>query len=524
MWQLPPLQPEEILIYLRKSRTDDPLLSVEEVLSKHEQMLNEWVERNLPGLGPVPERNRYREVVSGETIASRPRVQEMLRQVEHPQYKAVLIVDPQRLSRGDLEDIGRMVKLLRYSNTIVITLPYSYDLRDERDRDAFERELKRGNEFLEYQKKIMNNGRLLAVENGWFIGNKPPYGFDIVAVKDGKRTCYTLAPNPVQAPVVKKAFELFAKGYSCGQVARTLNDMGAPTAKGGKWHRETLSKMRTNLHYIGKVYWNRRQTVKTVEDGEVVESRPVNADFLVFPGRHEAMIDMETWNAVQEHRDKIPPVKERAKCVNPLAGLAFCKCGRVMNRRAYIRKGVERSAPRLLCPAQTECGTPSSTMDDVLAQVAAVLRECIADIELKIENSSTDSVELHAQLIAQMEKRLADLDKLELSQWDKYTQEGMPKHIFDQLNAKVLQEKAEVQQALFVARDTLPEPVDYVQKKAMFSDALAALLDPDAPAREQNILLKKCIDRIDYKREPIASTNRRQGTGGPIELEIHLRV
>ena len=33
-----------------------------------------------------------------------------------------------------------------------------------------------------------------------------------------------------------------------------------------------------------------------------------------------------------------------------------------------------------------------------------------------------------------------ELEKLELSQWDKYTQEGMPKHIFEQLNAKVLAE------------------------------------------------------------------------------------
>ncbi|MBR5878311.1 MAG: recombinase family protein, partial [Akkermansia sp.] len=200
MWQIPPLSPDEIIMYLRKSRTDDPLLSVEEVLSKHEQMLDEWVERNLPGIGRVPESNRFREIVSGETLESRPQVKEVLHRVESPHAKAVLIVEPQRLSRGDLEDIGRLVKLLRYSNTLVFTLQYNYDLRDERDRDNFERELKRGNEFLEYQKRIMGNGRLLAVENGWFIGNKAPYGYDRVSVKEGKKTCYTLSPNPDQAP------------------------------------------------------------------------------------------------------------------------------------------------------------------------------------------------------------------------------------------------------------------------------------------------------------------------------------
>ena len=199
MWNLPPMKPDGIILYLRKSRTDDPILSVEEVLAKHEQMLDEWVERNLPGLGRVPEENRYREVVSGETLDSRPKVQEVLRRIESPRIKAVLIVEPQRLSRGDLEDIGRLVKLLRYSNTLVLTLQYSYDLRDERDRDAFERELKRGNEFLEYTKRIMYNGRLLSVENGNFIGNTAPYGYRKNQIKEGKKKTFTLEPVPEEA-------------------------------------------------------------------------------------------------------------------------------------------------------------------------------------------------------------------------------------------------------------------------------------------------------------------------------------
>ena len=60
MWQLPQMSPNEILIYLRKSRTDDPLLSVGEVLAKHEQMLNEWVKRTFPsgGTEPIP-RSRF---------------------------------------------------------------------------------------------------------------------------------------------------------------------------------------------------------------------------------------------------------------------------------------------------------------------------------------------------------------------------------------------------------------------------------------------------------------------------------
>ena len=524
MWPLPPLTPEEILDYLRKSQSDDPLLTVEEVLEKHEQMLDGWVERNLPGAGPVPEENRIREVVSGETIESRPGMLELLRRVESPRIKAVLCTEPQRLSRGSLKEIGHIVELLRYSNTIVITLQYVYDLRDARDRESFERELMRGNEYLEYYKRIQQNGRLLSVQNGNYLGTHPPYGYNKISFKEGKKTCYTLEPHPEQAPIVKLIFEMYAKGFGSHKIARTLNEMGVKTQRGGKWHAESLKKMRTNEHYIGKVVWNRRQTTKTVEKGEVVTSRPLSEEYLVFPGRQPAIIEQELWDAVQEIRNKIPRVKGKAKCVNPFAGLVFCQCGRAMTKRVYKNKGVERAPARLLCVDQSECGTPSCYVHEMEEAVAAELREAIRDFELKIMNDTGSSAALHKQVIARHEKRLEELNKLELSQWDKYTKEDMPKHIFEQLNAQVLQEKDEVQQALCVARDTLPEPVDYAKKITLFSDALKLLMDPDAPALEKNMLLKKCIDYIEYNRKKKPGGNRRWGEPEPMELDIHLRV
>ena len=198
---------DEILVYLRKSRSDDPLLSVEEVLQKHETILDEWSEKNFGEA--VPEKNKFREIVSGETIADRPQMLDVLRRIESPQIKAIMVVEVQRLSRGDLEDAGRLIKLLRYTNTYVITPQKTYDLRDDYDRDMFERELKRGNEFLEYQKKIMNRGRLLSVSQGNFIGSIPPYGYDKTWIHEGKKKCPTLKINEPQAEIVRMIFDLY---------------------------------------------------------------------------------------------------------------------------------------------------------------------------------------------------------------------------------------------------------------------------------------------------------------------------
>lgn len=523
MWQLPPITPEEILLYSRKSRTDDPTLSVEETLAKHEQMMDEWVERNLPGKGRIPEENRFREVVSGETIDSRPRVQEVLRKVESPRYKAVLIVEPQRLSRGDLEDIGRLVKLLRYSNTIVITLQYIYDLRDDRDRDQFERELKRGNEFLEYTKRIMWNGRLLSVENGNYIGNYPPYGYRKVAYKDGKRKCYTLEPIPEEAAVVKMIFEMYRDGLGSIQIAQKLNSLGIKPPRGKKWNTSSLVNMKNNEHYIGKVVWNRRKGVKIVEDGEVVTRSLRQQEYMVYPGKHPAIIDQELWDAVQAIRGDAPPIKRGTHCVNPFAGLVYCECGCRVGRRAYFKDGKEICPPRLVCKEQTTCGNASCTVEEMRQVVVSVLREAIEDFALRVEETSGDEAERLQQLIEAKEKYLRDLEKREIAQWDKYTQEGMPKHIFEELNARVLEEKDEVQRVLCDLRSSHPEPIDYVKKSATFADALDALLDPNVPARVQNKLLKLCIEQIVYARKQ-KEGNRKTGTPEPMEVDVHLRV
>lgn len=525
MWQLPPLRPEEILLYSRKSQTDDQTLTIEETLAKHEQMLDEWVERNLPDKGKIPEENRYREVVSGETIDKRPRFQEILRRVESPKIKAVLCVDPQRLSRGSLKDIGRIVEVFRYSNTIVITRQYAYDLRDDRDRELFERELMRGNEYLEYYKRIQQNGRLLSVQNGNYIGQTAPYGYKKIQYKEGKVKCFTLEPIPDEAEVVKMVFEMYRDGMGMQRIAYKLNDMHIPSAKGGKWGREVLQTMLGNVHYLGKVKWNWRPTVKRIEDGEVVISRPRAEEYLIYEGKHPAIIEQELWDAVQEIRGKIPRNPKNKNGFNPLAGLMFCECGRAISARPYKSKGVEYCEPRFLCSQQRECGNASAKMSEVMDTVVNVLKATIEDFEVRIEKGTDDSAQIHHQMVERLEKRLRELQELEIAQWDAKTKGGMPDHVFEKLNGDTVKEIAEVQQALCTARGSIPEPINLQERVTTFRKALDALQDPNASVKEKNKLLKECIERITYSRKRAGNNGHpKRGEETPIHLEFKLRV
>lgn len=526
MYIIPQLKGEEKVEYVRKSRTDDPLLSVEEVLEKHEQMLTEWNEKNQPDGGPIPESNIYREVGSGETIENRPQMQALLRRIESPKVKALLCVEPTRLSRGDLQDIGYLVKILRYTNTLVITPQYAYDLNDERDRDLFERELMRGNEFLEYTKKIMLSGRLQSVRNGNYIGQTAPYGYTKVAVKDGKRTCYTLKPHPEEAPIVKRIFELYASGLGCVKIAELLDSEHVPAPRGRRWNPDSLPSMLSNVHYLGKVKWNERKTVRSVEEGEFVASRPKAEDFLVFEGKHPAIIGQELWDAVQAIKGTHPKNTKAKNLTNPLAGIFYCSCGRSMVARPYRDKnGDERCAPRVLCSDRKKCGSASAKLDDVLREVVAVLRETLEDFEVRVEAGTDDSVEIHRQMVERLEKRLAELRKQEVQQWREKMKSGMPDHVFKELNEPLVAELEEVEHALCEAKDATPEPIDLSAKVVTLKATLAALEDPAAPVKEKNRLLKCCIERITYSRERVGSSGHpKKGEETPIRLDFVLRV
>lgn len=524
MYILPDLEGKEIIMYLRKSRSDDPLLSVEEVLAKHEQMLDDWVDAAPAVVGRVPEVNRLREVVSGETLSSRPKMLELLRRVEAPSVKAVMIKEPSRLSRGSLKEIGHIVEILRYSKTLVITPQYTYDLNDDRDRELFERELMRGNEYLQYTKKILQDGKLLAAKSGQYIGQRPPYGYKKVAYKDGRKTCRTLEPIPEEAEIVKRIFELYRSGVGSTGICETLEKEHARAPQGKNWSPTTISNILFNVHYLGKVRWNYRKKALSVEDGEIRRRRLLAEDYLVFDGLHDAIIEQELWDAVHEIKGKIPKHHTDKKMKNPLAKIMYCSCGKAMAYKQNRHKGVNVGLPRLGC-SYVRCRENGSViLQEVLDEIAAVLREGIEEFEMRIEQGADNSAEIHRQLIQRLEKKLAELEELEVKQWDEKTRGGMPDHVFHKLNAQTVAEIEGVTQALCEAKSAEPEHVDLQDKIITFRAALELLNDPDAPVKELNRLLQACIERIEYSRPRPEKKGGKQGNPEPFRLDITLRV
>lgn len=527
---------DETLEYDRKSRFDDPYLSVEEILEKHDRIIREYAERFLGG--PIPPENKYKEVGSAESLDDRPEILKLLKAIENPKIKAIIVVDVQRLSRGDLEDAGRLIRLLRYTKTFVIT-PYKiYDLTDEFDRDAFERELKKGNEYLEYFKKISLRGKLDSVREGNYIGSVPPYGFNRIVKENGNKVCHTLEERKDQADIVRLVFQWYCnENIGTTAIARRLEYMNVPNKAGGdKWHNYSIVSMLENVHYIGCVRWNWRKTIKVIKDQELKKLRPRAkvGEFLVFNGKHDPIISEELFNKAKEIKKRRETAPTNTTLQNPLSGIMFCKtCGARMGYNTFTRKGVEYAKPKVKCSNQVRCKSGSADHAEVMKRVCDALRDCVADFEIRVEREEDTSIELHKNLIKEMEKKLKDLEIKEKMQWEAKHHpdpaERMPAEIFRDLNGKLLKEKEEINDALCKAKESVPDPVDYREQIVKFTETIAMLEDPNLDAATKNKHLGDIVERIDYYRPPtVKITNENKhlyvddvGTGVGKGLKYH---
>ena len=322
---------DKVAIYLRKSRDEDNEAK-EETLARHEKMLNDYCKRNKLNVVAI-----YKEVVSGESIANRPEMQRLLEDVNLGLYTGVVCIEIERLSRGNQIDQCEILEVFKKSNTKIYTLQKIYDLsKEEIDEEFFEFSLFMSRREYKIIRRRMERGRAQAMKEGYYTGSITPYGY--TKVKDGRG--FVLVADPKEAEIVRLIFEKYAGGDGILTICRYLNDKGILTRKGCKWGNATIRQILTNPTHIGKINVIKRDDV--------------------YEGKHEGIIDVETFNTVQailnSHEAK---VKGKQALKNPLATILKCGiCGRVMRRcpngrGSYVYRCITHGCKnrRIVCPA-----------------------------------------------------------------------------------------------------------------------------------------------------------------------------
>ena len=402
---------ENFCIYLRKSRADQEAEARGEMetLARHEKILLELAKRQHLHIGAI-----YKEVVSGETISARPVMQKLLSEVEAGLWDGVLVVEIERLARGDTIDQGVVSRAFQFTGTRIITPTKTYDPNNEFDEEYFEFGLFMSRREYKTIKRRLNAGRLSSVKEGKYVGNKPPYGYERIKLKREKG--YTLAPVPDQAIVVRMIYDWYVNGtdgerIGVSKIVRKLNNLKIPAMNRETWVPASVSGILSNPVYIGKVVWNRRKAVKQMIDGNVVVSRPRSEDYDLCDGLHPAIIDQDIWEKAQQIRSKNPPRPQNTlhSIMNPLSGLVVCgKCGRKMIRRPYTGR---KQKDTLMCP-YTECSTVSSCLYLVENAVIQSIEDMVAKYKADPEVFQKDSDTVIQSLESVITQHKAALQKL----------------------------------------------------------------------------------------------------------------
>ena len=507
--------------YLRKSRRDMEMeaLGQGETLARHEKQLTDLADR----LG-VRVARWYREIVSGDTIAERPQVRQLLEDVGAGLWDGVLVMDVDRLGRGDSIDQGVIMQTFMYAGVLIVTPDKIYDPADDSDAEFFEIKLFFSRREYSMIKKRMQRGRLASAMDGCYMGSRPVYGYERVKLQGRKG--WSLKIVPEKAEIVRAVFGWYAYGMEgrdvgAAVIADRLNGMGLRTDLGKRFEPSYIRHMLQNPVYVGKVQWNQRTTQYAIRDGKRISTRPRNPGALLVDGHHEPIVDRDLFDRVQRmfatHEKR--PKNKMAQVANPLAGLVICaECGRMMQY-----KGDKTRRNGLLGCVTQHCPTAGTYINVVEGVVLDGLRAWLdnyrASAEAPAPAPSADVCAASAAR-AQLEDQLATLQQQAARLFDLLEQGVYDVATFRDRRGDLDARIAATRQSLN-ALDAPPRPDPVLAVLPQVRTVLGAYALTATPA-EKNALLRTVLDHITY-----AKTQRCQRNNAPtdhLSLILYPRV
>lgn len=479
-------------IYARKSRKDAELEALGiDVLERHITTLLELAKRLSLPIGAI-----YREVVSGDSIDARPVMSQVLAEVEACMWDGGLVMDVDRLARGDTIDQGRVQRAFFYSNTRIVTPNKIYDPSNEYDNEYFEFSLFMSRREYATIKRRMQRGRERSSSDGYYVGNVAPYGWKRITAPDGKH--FSLAPDETEAPILDLIYDLCGnKQYGYQKACTYMTNMGILARSGKPFTPSTLKGIISNPVNIGKVRWGYRKTVRAVKNGSVVKSRPHASEYILADASWDARISEDLFHRANQPKGSFSaPVRNDRPIQNIFAGLVRCsQCGRLM-----VRKKAHTKSPYdfLICN-YVECTTVAIRIDELESALLEWLKNYIAKYEFT-DTFQEDAVDIAAKeaIVSNLENEHQTLLKQRESLFDFLEQGIYTKDIFIERSNALEQRIKDCLSNISTAQDDLHLTIARQANRKNFVPRCKNLLSEweNLTVPEKNSALKSLIDKI----------------------------
>ena len=499
----------KVAIYLRKSRQDEEAekRGEHETLSRHRTTLFKLAKEQNLNIVEVKE-----EVISGESISYRPKMLELLDEVKRGLYDAVLVMDIDRLGRGNMQDQGLILDTFKQSKTKIITPRKVYDLSNEFDEEYSEFEAFMARKELKLITRRMQRGRIKSVEEGKCISSNAPFGYKFEF--EGKNRF--LVVDDEKANIVKIIFDMYLEGLGAYKIANYLNSLGYKTSTGRDWYEKGIRDIIKNKAYCGYIVWNKVERKRN-------SSRRSPEKQIESLGLHEPIISEDIWNKAQEMRTKrsISPVHDNKKLTNPLAGLVKCKlCGATLTASSSTYGG--KKVKFLSCKTCYKVAAVKLDVfeSEVLNSLDSILNTYKLYLNDDIESFDDSSkLNTYLNLLKQLEKESITL----VNQKEKL-HELLEKGIYDidtyLDRSKVLAEKIENNKNSI---DKVKNDIEYesthsidISEVVPKLENLLELYPKTNNIAEKNQLLKTVIDSIIYHKE-------KKQRNGKFEIDINFK-
>lgn len=488
---------EQFCMYLRKSRKD---LEAEaygqgETLSRHQKRLEDYA----ASVG-IEIKRIYKEIVSGETISARPVMQELLADVEAGMWAGVLVVEVERLARGNTLDQGIVSNAFQYSGTKIITPLKTYDPNNDDDEEYFEFGLFMSRREYKKINQRLHNGILASINEGKFVSGEAPYGYE--KYKLSKQKGYSLKINKDEAEMIKIIFNSYANLEGLVSISRKLHSLGYKPKNGETFAKSTLATILTNPVYIGKIRYNDKETTKKVVNGNIIRVKNPNNNLITVDGMHEPIISLDLWNKVQSVRKSNLINKERVdySLKNPMSNIVKCGiCGRAMQRITYVG----RNDVRLCCRRCKE--NVGSNIDFVEDKLLQSLKSLLKEYKIKLlKNDNSDNDLLLKANEQSINKNLSELEKANLqlnNLYDLLEQGIYTKELFLQRMQLAKDKISTLQDAINKLNEEKEKILNAKNNKEIIIPKIENVIDTYYETDDielKNKLLKSVLYKVDY--------------------------
>lgn len=449
---------ERAALYLRLSKEDTEKEESNSIDSQR-RLLQEY-------LSKMPELELYNEYVDdghSGTNYNRPAFQRMLADAKAKKITCILVKDLSRFGRNYLETGRYIQQVFPGLGVRFIAVNDQVDTGDERQQ-GFDMMLPIRNIFNEgysqdISRKVQSSFKVLQ-KAGAFCGAHTSYGY-----RKHPADRHKLVIDPYAAAVVRDIYDWYLSGAGQRTIAARLNERGVlcPSA----YKQQNGENYRNSRRMDAASYWTYATIHRILQNGMykgcMVQNKTVRRmrgkarqrpkeEWIVVPGTHEAIIEPETWDRVQELLRQRTRAIDFEKNVSIFAGFLKCAdCGRAMVKRRYPDKDGKKKVS-YTCGAYSRSGTEVCSshlirheiLERIVLDDLNTVLHSVKDLKHMTEHLRKEPPDYENQQEKEtrvIQERLQKLGRLKKEGYSDYKEELLSKKEYLELRADYLRQE-----------------------------------------------------------------------------------